>query len=189
MYIHSYTHVHICVYECAICVCMFIYTWTCMSIHLHIYTYAHSGISPAKHSPSWELKANNGPKSGSVSHRRPSISSRLLDGRGVSDQVWPGTGHTSDSSYHLPRFSEQHHQQDVLLNKPRVVLWYQDETKFSAPLPLWSDFCVGIYVSQTLTGQGDCWSGIIQCNHQPPPTLSLIETNDTIFFLKNKNLP
>lgn len=73
--IYTYIHMCTCVYTHAhVCACL--YTHAHMSIHLHIYmAHAHSGISPAKHSPSWELKACNEPKSGSFSHRHPSFSS------------------------------------------------------------------------------------------------------------------
>lgn len=47
--------------------------------------------------------------------------------------MWPRTDHVLVSSYHLPQFLNsipQYHQADTLLNKPKVVLLYQKETKF-----------------------------------------------------------
>lgn len=38
---------------------MCIYIHTCIYAHMHIHTHT-SGISPAKHSPSWELRAGKG---------------------------------------------------------------------------------------------------------------------------------
>lgn len=38
---------------------------------MHVNIFVRSGISPAKHSPSWELTASHRPKRGSASHRHP----------------------------------------------------------------------------------------------------------------------
>lgn len=188
VYTHACTHImHIYIYNAR----MYIHTYTRVHTYIrmqytHVYTHTHShthtsGISPAKHSPSWELEQVKGLKQPLSQALQLQIKASGWDGLGPSHVSVPSP---SPNSWSTPptRCAASHVKSGASLSERGVTFPHLSRSEVISVYPF---MCPKLWRNRGFGG-----ADIIKHHHQPPPaSVTDWDKWHYFFFFKKKKSP